>query len=154
MSRLAFLSPELAAPEVRLASPHPAVVPLGKLDVRGDLDAIALHPGEELVRATPRRGLLLTAASAVATSERLRAAGLRVYDLTGALAAVEVEGARTMRRLTDLDLGQLPAYGPVARGVGAVVQRLSGETFRVLVPQELARYVAEVIGDLTNEMET
>jgi hypothetical protein len=71
-----------------------------------------------------------------------------VYDATAALAGLEVEGARLMRRLTELDLDALPAVGAVARGTPAVIERLDGERFRLFVPQELARYVAEVVNDL------
>ena len=41
--------------------------------------------------------------------DRLLAQGYRVYDMTAALAALEVEGEDLMRRLTELDLDALPA---------------------------------------------
>jgi hypothetical protein len=50
--------------------------------------------------------------------------------------------------LTDLDLDKLPATGPVARGVPALIQRLDGERFRLFVPQELGHYVCETAIDL------
>ena len=160
MSQLSFLSPDRCDPDVRLASPLARalagarggpirdVSALGSLEVRGDLDAAGLEPGEELVRITPERGLLLTEGSPASARERVRAGGLRVYDLTGALAALEIDGNDLMRRLTDLDLDALPAVGAVARGVWALVQPVGRETFRVLVPQELGHYVAEVALDL------
>ena len=153
MTELAFLSPDRCAPEVRLVSPLARtrvrdVSALGKLEVRGDLAQVVPEQGEELVRITPERGLLLVEGSCAPARERLRSAGVRVYDLTGALAALEVDGERAMRRLTDLDLERLPAAGAVARGVPALVQRLGGETFRVIVPQELAHYVGQVVEDL------
>lgn len=153
MTELAFLSPDRCEPEVRLTSPLSRtrvrdVSALGKLEVRGDLADVALEAGEELVRITPERGLVLVEGASAPARMRLRASGLRVYDLTAAFAALEVDGEQAMRRLTDLDLERLPAAGAVARGVPALVQRLDGETFRVLVPQELGHYVAEVVEDL------
>ena len=121
---------------------------LGVLELRGDLEAVVLEPGEELIRITPARGLLLAEGSTADRRTRLRAAGLRVYDLTAARAALEVEGEQVLRRLTDLDLDRLPAVGAVARGVTALVQRTGPDTFRLLVPQELAHYVAEVALDM------
>ncbi len=160
MSQLPFLSPNEVGPDVRLASPlaralagaGPSPVrdvsSIGKLELRGDLDLVTLAPGQELVRLTPRRGLLLTAGLLGHVRDRLEDAGLRVYDLSGAFAALEIDGAQLMRRLTDLDLDHLPAAGNVARGAPAIVQRAGDDTFRVLVPQELGHYVAEVALDL------
>ncbi len=163
MTRLAFLSPDRCAPDVRLVPPAARALagvpaasapirerfPFGVLELRGDVGAVALEPGEELVRATPRRAFLLTgAAPPAAARERLSATGLRVYDLSGALAAFELDGVQLMRRLTDLDLDALPAVGPVGRGVWAIVDRLGDETFRVLCPQELAHSLAELVLDL------
>lgn len=157
MSTLDFLSPQAAASDVRLVSPLARalegaqsvrdVSSLGKVEVRGVLDGVELEPGEELVRITPSRGVLLTAGSAGAACARLRAAGLRAYDMTGALAALELDGERLLRRLTDLEPESLPAAGAVARGVPGIVQRVGGETFRILVPQELGHYVAAVALD-------
>ncbi len=50
-----------------------------------------------------------------------------------------------MRRLTDLDLGALPAVGKVAE-VPTVVLR-EGDRFRLFFPQELGHYLAEVVLD-------
>ena len=58
-----------------------------------------------------------------------------------------------MRRLTDLDLLLLPAAGPVARGVPAIVERRGGETFRIFVQQELGHYVVEVVLDIVAGLE-
>src|SRR5204862_3353162 len=101
VSRLAFLSPHEA--DVPAVSPlchvqsaaFTDVSSLGKLEVRGEVEGIPIGPGRTLVvvdgDARPER-------------DRLTAAGYRVYDLTGALAALEVEGEELMRRLTELDL--------------------------------------------------
>lgn len=161
MTRLAFLSPDQAAPAVALASPlqrvladaDPRVVRdlsrLGKVDVHGDLDLLELEPHEELVRLGPRRGLVLRDGSTASLRERLRAAGFRVFDRTATYAAIELHGETLLRRLTDLDLDALPAQGGLARGVQAIVLRDDAETFRVLVPQELGHYVCEVVLDLS-----
>jgi hypothetical protein len=126
---------------------------LGVFELRGGLGTAVVEAGEELVRATPTRGFLVTGATADAVHERLATAQLRVYDLTAGFAALEVDGEGVVRRLTDLDLDALPAVGPVARGVAAIVQRLHGDTFRILVPQELGHYVAEVALDAARGLE-
>ena len=135
-----------------LAGADPSVVRdlslLGKVEVHGDLDLIELEPGEELVRLAPRRGLVLREGSTASLRERLGAAGFRVFDRTAVYAAVELRGEALVRRLTDLDLGALPAVGGLARGVQAIVLR-DGDAFRVLVPQELGHYVCEVVLDLS-----
>jgi hypothetical protein len=151
VSRLAFLSPDEAATEVPRVSPlrhvpggaFTDVSALGKLEVRGDVsrleDAIVLAPG---------RALVVIEGDVRSTRDRLTAEGYRVYDLTGALAALEVEGEDLMRRLTELDLDALPATGSIARGTAALIERRSGERFRLFVPQELGQFVAEVVTDM------
>ena len=71
--------------------------------------------------------------------------------MTGALAGLELEGERAMRRLTDLDLEALPAAGKVAE-VSALVLR-DRERFRIFFPQEFAHYVGEVVLDLLEGVE-
>ena len=132
MSRLAFLSPHEAD--------LPGAPALGKLEVRGAVPEGAIPIG-------PARGLLVVEGDPRAERERLTAAGYRVYDMTAALASLEVQGERLMRRLTELDLDTLPAIGAVARGTTAVIERLGPERFRLHVPQELAQYVADVVAD-------
>ena len=144
MSRLAFLSPhEDDVPGVsplRVQSPaFTDVSALGKLEVRGEVDGISIGPG---------RTLVVVEGDVRAERDRLSAAGYRVYDLTGALAGLEVEGEALLRRLTELDLDALPAIGSIARGTPAVIERRGGERFRLFVPQELGQYVAEVVDDL------
>ena len=68
------------------------------------------------------------------------------YDASGALAGLALEGEQLMRRLTDLDLDDLPAAGPFAR-VSALVLRDEGERFRVYVPQELGHDTALAVLD-------
>jgi hypothetical protein len=151
MSELAFLSTRTCAPDVRLVSPLSRAVAepirdvssLGKFELRGDVDAAQPGPGEELIRISASRALLVTDGA----PPRLAQPGLRAYDLSAGLAAFELEGEQLMRRLTDLDLDELPAAGPVARGVAAIVQRRGGERFRIFVQQELGHYVVEVALD-------
>jgi len=152
---LAFLSPSNAEAGVVLVSPlrHALaggvvdVSQLGKLELRGAVDGIQAEPGEDLLRLSPRRALLVTEGSVAAAAERLRGPDLRAYDLTAALAAFEVEGEDVMRRLTELDLASLPTAGSIARGTRAVIERREGERFRIFVAQELGHYVVEVVVD-------
>jgi hypothetical protein len=154
---VAFLSPTRCEPEA-LASPlarsladvSPDVVRDlsldGKVEVRGAVNGLEPLPGEELIRLSPRRALLLVDGDAVSVVERLRRHGLLAYDATGALGGLGFEGEQVARRLTDLDLAKLPAAGGFAR-IGAVLVRDGGERFRVYFPQELGHYVAEVVLD-------
>jgi hypothetical protein len=148
VSRLAFLSPHEAdvvgvSPLRHVLSPaFTDVSHLGKLEVRGDvdaLDALALAPG---------RALLVLDDDPLVERDRLVDQGYRVYDMTAALAALEVEGEDLMRRLTELDLDTLPAIGAIARGTTALIERRGGERFRLFVPQELGQFVAEVVNDM------
>ncbi len=156
MSALAFLSPFGCEPEL-LASPlaraladvDPGVVDdlslEGKVELRGDVDSVVVGDGEELVRLSARRALLLTDDPAGAI-ERVRAAGVRGYDATGLLAGFAVHGVQLMRRLTDLDLDALPAAGPFAHAA-AIVLRDEDDRFRVYVPQELGHDVIHAVLD-------
>jgi hypothetical protein len=155
VTRLAFLSPSSAAAGVAVVSPLRQAVgdglvdvsQLGKLELRGALDGVEAAPGEELLRLAPGLGLLITEGSPAAAIERLHAGGVRVYDVTAALAAFEVEGEEVLRRLTELDLDRLPAVGSIARGTRAVIERRGGERFRVFVAQEVGHHVALVVLD-------
>lgn len=156
MSRLAFLSPDEADLEVPRVSPlreaasaaFTDVSALGKLEVRGDIESLEPGANEELIPITPRRALLVVDGTTRDARERLAALGYRVYDMTAALAALEVDGEALLRRLTELDLDTLPATGSIARGTHALIQRRDGERFRLFVPQELGRFVSEVVTDM------
>jgi hypothetical protein len=143
VSELAFLSPDEATVVAR--SPVPS---LGELEVRGDVASL-----EGAVPLGPGRALVITNGDARPERDRLRAAGFRVYDMTAALAAVEIDDERLMRRLTELDLDRLPATGSIARGTPAVIQRLDDGRFRLFVPHELAHFVAEVVEDIAAGLE-
>src|SRR6266540_4233015 len=161
MTELGFLSPDRALSEdlfaPRFASPLARVLDgtkavrdlsrLGKIEVRGDVDAIDVDA--EVVRITPRRALVLCQYEQCAEL-RTRLPGT-VIDMTGALAGLELEGERAMRRLTDLDLDALPAAGKVA-DVPAFVLR-DGPRFRIFFPQEFGHYVGEVVLDVLEGIE-
>lgn len=147
MTRLAFLSPDECAPEVAMDQSA-----LGKLEVRGDVGSLEPKEDEEVLPLGPGCVLLLTDGPPAAARERLTAGGFRVYDMTGALATLEVQGDDLLRRLTELDPQQLPAIGSVARGVPAVIERRGGERFRLHVPRELGEYLTEVVADLAGAL--
>jgi hypothetical protein len=157
VSALDFLSPDGCDPDVALVSPLQRidgadvvtdVSALGKLEVRGDIGALEVVSGEHLVPLGPARALLVVHGSPAAARVRLRASGYRVYDVTAALAAFELEGEDLLRRLTELDLRTLPAVGSIARGTPAVIERREGDLFRLYVPQELGHFAAEVVLDM------
>jgi len=116
---------------------------LRKLELRGALERIEPDPGEELLRYAPTRALLVTEGPL----PRLSVPGVRAYDMSAALAALEFDGEDALRRLTDLEPGRLPAAGAIARGTWALIDARGGGRFRVFVPQELGHYVVEVVLD-------
>ena len=102
------------------------------------------------LRLTPRRAVVLCD-DAPALVARARAAGLRAYDVTAALAEIRVDGDAVLRRLTEVEV-DAPTAAPVARGVSALIFPRSisaGGGYDLYVPQELARYVREVVADLS-----
>jgi hypothetical protein len=166
---LDFLSPSRCAPDtvasplVRALQPYsgnggpqPVLVDLSlesKLELRGDLDLVEPLADEELVRLSPRRAFLLTPHDAAEAVERYRGQGVLAYDASGLWAGLALEGVKLMRRLTDLDLDDLPAAGPFSR-VPAIALRDEGERFRVYVPQELGHDVALAVLDAARGLET
>ena len=76
---------------------------------------------EQLLPLGPERGAARRRRPAGGSAPSACAqAGLRVYDLSAALAALEFEGETLLRRLTELDPDALPAAGSVAaRHAGA-----------------------------------
>jgi hypothetical protein len=155
VSHLDFLSPDRATDEAVWRSPlarglaHAPegiqdVSPTGVLDVRGPLDELAEG---EVVRLTPTRSLVFCAPEEVALIRaRLRTDGFRPVDMSAGYAGLRIESEAVLRRLTDLDLDELPAVGPVAH-VQAVLLRDGEASFRVFFPQEYADYMAEVVLD-------
>ena len=164
MSELEFLSVDQAAPEAVAKSPleralahadprfdlRDISLETRKLDVRGEIDRLEVDG--EVVRVTPERALVFwSTRNGTEVRSRLRDQGFFVVDLTGALAGLELRGETLMRRLTDLDLGALPAVGQVAH-VPATVLR-DGDRFRIFFPQEYGHYVAEVVIDTAEGLE-
>ena len=155
MTELAFLSPGRASAEAVWRSPleralrgsPPEISDLsltGKIEVRGDLDSFKAE-GVELVRITPTRGLVLCDfTKTVDLLEKLQNDFL-VIDVSGTLAGLQVRGETLMRRITDMNLDDLPAVGAVSH-IQALVLR-DGDTFRLFFGQEYSDYVAEVVID-------
>lgn len=121
MTRLGFLSP---------VSP-----PLKILEVRGGIPDGAIPIG-------PDRSLVVGDSAADLD-------GYRVYDMSAALVAIEVESEELLRRVTELT--DFPATGSILRGVPAVIEPRGGG-FRLFVPQELSQYAAETIDDLRSRL--
>jgi hypothetical protein len=117
MTRLSFLAP--VSPSLRI------------LEVRGGMPDGAIPLG-------PDRALVVGDAAAELD-------GYRVYDLSAALVAIEVESDELLARVTQLT--EFPAAGSILRDVPAVIER-RGAGFRLFVPQEHSRYVSETIDDL------
>lgn len=157
MSGLRFLSAEACAPGVRRAAalaelePSPAVSEvcgLAMLELRGEPGAFSPTPGALLLPLGFRRTLLVAPAPAAPLAERARAGGLRAYDLSDALVALEFTGATLLARLCERTPGELPTTAPVAGGVRALIEDRGEGRFRLYVSRELGWYVAEVVVDL------
>jgi hypothetical protein len=160
MSR-AFLSPSRCEPGTTtsplrraLEGVDPAQVrdlwPEGVVEIRGDLDAVSLAEGEELLRLSPRRGFLFTSGD---PAERVRVAGVLAYDATGALAGMEIANPALMPRLCSLDLSKAPMSGSFARAWSIIRPGPDGG-YRVYVHQELGHYVAEAVVDALAGLES
>jgi sarcosine oxidase gamma subunit len=70
-------------------------------------------------------------------------------DMTAAWAGIEIQGSgasRVMRRLTELDLDELPLVGLLAH-VRALIARAGDEHYLVFFPQEYGHYLWEVVVD-------
>ncbi len=117
----------------------------GIVEIRGNVDAVSAGAGEELVRLSPRRAFLFTEDGAAA-AERIRAAGARAYDATGAYAGMAIADERVLRRLCDLDFEHIPTAAPFAH-VSALYRRGPDGWIHVYVHQELGHYVAEAVLD-------
>ena len=152
-----FLSPSRCAPETlvsplarALADADPAQVEdlslQGIVELRGDVDSLSPGDGEELVHLTSRRAFLFTEDDPADVAARVRASGVLAYDATGGYAGMAIASEQVLRRLTDLDLGQIPTAGPFAH-VTAIFRRRDDGAFLVYVPQELGHYAAEAALD-------
>jgi hypothetical protein len=162
VSELRFLSPEACAPSVRIASPLDGfeasaavceVDGIGMLELRGELDAFQPGAGVSLLPLGYRRTLLVAPAPVAPLLARASELGLRVYDRSAGLAALEFTGRRLLARLCERRPEELPTSTPVAGGVWALVEDRGEGRFRLYVSRELARYVAEVVVDLDEGLE-
>jgi hypothetical protein len=117
VTRLSFLSP---------VSP-----PLRILEVRGGVPDGSIPIG-------PDRALVVGDTAANLDD-------YRVYDMSAALVAIEVETEALLERVTELT--EFPAAGSILRGVPAVMEQ-RGTGFRLFVPQELSQYVSQTIDHL------
>jgi hypothetical protein len=120
----------------------------GIVEIRGNVTLLTDGPprSEPLVRLSPRRAFLFTDEDAADHVQRVRAAGMLAYDMTGAFAGIAIADERVLCRLTDLDLTQIPTAGPFAR-VTALFRRGADGWVHVYVQQELGHYVAEAVLD-------
>ena len=121
MTRLSFLSPVSA--------------PLRILEVRGGVPDGSIPIG-------PDRALVVGDSAA-------NLDGYRVYDMSAALVAIEVESEALLQRVTELT--EFPATGSILRGVPAVIEE-RGDGYRLFVPQELSQYAAETIDHLRSAL--
>jgi hypothetical protein len=117
VTRLSFLSPE---------SP-----PLRILEVRGGVPEGSIPIGHD-------RAL-------VVGDVAVDLGHLRVYDMSAAFVAIDVESVELLSRVTELT--EFPAIGSILRGVPAVIERRD-TGYRLLVSQELSQYVRETVEDL------
>jgi hypothetical protein len=118
----------------------------GIVEIRGDVSSVKAEAGQELVRLSPRRAFLFTDGDAAAVADRVRSGDVLAYDMTGAYAGLAIADERVLRRLTDLDLTQIPTAGPFAH-VSALFRRGAGGWTHVYVHQELGHYAAEAVLD-------
>jgi sarcosine oxidase gamma subunit len=166
MTTLAFLSPDQAKPDkgfspvakspLERALAHAPAAPiaftdlslLGKIEVRGDVDAIDAG-GAEVIRITSRKALVVTDADSSALRSKLAEKADLVVDQTGALAGLGLGGAgsaQVLRRLTELDLDHLPAIGSMGHIQTLVVQD-GPESYRLFFPQEYGDSMAHAVLD-------
>jgi sarcosine oxidase gamma subunit len=161
LTTLDFLSPDLATPDVaatqgawrspleralREAPPEVADVSVtGKLEIRGDVGTLKSR-ALEVVPITPERALILCDFTKTGEIRAKLSERFLVIDMSAGLAGLQVRGETLMRRLTDLDLDNLPAAGAVAH-VLAYVLRDEEDVFRLFFPQEYGHYLAEVVVD-------
>ena len=106
------------------------------------LDFATADPGHSAWRSPVRRALPpgMGDVSAEAGDTLGPAAGVAGIELEGPKAA------QLLARLTELDLGALPAIGAVAE-VRMLLERAGEQRFRLWFGQELSDYVAEVALD-------
>lgn len=106
---------------------------------------IEFGEGEHGVRPSSGEG------QTVVASHRSVAGGVRedFMDMTAAWGTIEVDGpgaTTVMRRLTELDLDELPVVGALAH-VRALIARPGDERYLIVMPQEYGHYLWEAVVD-------
>jgi glycine cleavage system aminomethyltransferase T len=122
---------------------------LGKLEVRGDVDLLHVE-GAKVVPITSKRALVVCDYVRCADVEAKLRLLHEVWDVTGALAGLDIAGpgAETlMRRVTAHDLDDLPAAASVSHVGPCVLVREGVERFLLFFPQEYGHYLWEVVVD-------
>lgn len=115
----------------------------------GSLD-IEFGDGEHGVRPSTGKGQTLVACYRGGAG----AAREGFLDTSAAWGAIEVDGpgaSTVMRRLTELDLDDLPVLGALAH-VRALVARPGDERYLVVIPQEYGHYVWEAVVDAADPL--
>ena len=115
----------------------------------GSLD-IEFGEGEHGVRPPTGGGQTLVASYRVGAGEAREG----FLDTSAAWGAVEVDGpgaSTVMRRLTELDLDDLPVVGALAH-VRALVARPGDERYLIVIPQEYGHYVWEAVVDAAHPL--
>ena len=115
----------------------------------GSLD-IEFGEGEHGVRPPTGGGQTLVASYRVGAGEAREG----FLDTSAAWGAVEVDGpgaSTVMRRLTELDLDDLPVVGAFAH-VRALVAKPGEERYLILMPQEYGHYVWEAVVDAAHPL--
>jgi glycine cleavage system aminomethyltransferase T len=122
---------------------------VGKFEVRGDLNGFS-GSGIELIPITPERGLAVCDYTRCADVHRQLLDHFDlVTDMTAAFSGLEIKGpgaTTVMRRLTELDLDNLPTAGAVSH-IAATIVRDGDEAYRLYFAQEYAHYFWEVAVD-------
>ena len=115
----------------------------------GSLD-IEFGDGEHGVRPSTGKGQTLVACYRGGAG----AAREGFLDTSAAWGAIEVDGpgaSTVMRRLTELDLDDLPVLGALAH-VRALVARPGDERYLIVIPQEYGHYVWEAVVDAADPL--
>jgi|SRR5262245_9526834 len=113
------------------------------------LEFILADPSSSAWRSPLRRALERAPEGIRDVTALVDASQVAALGPAAGVAGIEIEGPealRLLRRLTDLDLGALPAIGAVAQ-VRTLVVAEGEDRFRLWFPQEYADYVAGVVLD-------
>ena len=110
---------------------------------------LVADPASPAWRSPLRRALADAQPEVRDVTAEVAAAEEQALGPAAGVAGIEVEGPhaeKALRRMTDLDLAQLPAVGALAH-VRALVQRPEPQRFRIWFAQEYSDYLAHVVLD-------